>query len=392
MQVPCHFVPNEDEYFFSICTRLESRVPFPSSNAFGKKLLGGSSLSWQLNRRAPDGMPTIAEAIHADLTELVLKHTLVPYYESVAQRPLDEAAFSRLFTAPHPNKRYRTNNWLRKPLCWCLDCIAVDIETCGEPYWHRSHQIPGVFVCLKHHSWLCHSCPSCRWEPGHSRVQYPPHQCTFGHRFASTRPPGAMSKQAEVTLAEWSSELLEWKPSQSGIGLTRALRKWIGNEDSCFDPRTTPLRFSSGVLGDVYKLAARVSNAPRSLYDILTSTSAFVIRPHPLEVLLGIKQAAGTDCHALHNVLAVRPERPDPTWKGRWEALGTNQTRARVDLLVELIQTEGPALRERGHEDIHAQLARLADRTPGWVGFWRKKSEQVDQALLELSAKDEHQP
>ncbi|WP_352419556.1 hypothetical protein [Proteiniborus sp.] len=24
------------------------------------------------------------------------------------------------------------------------------MERFGEPYWHRSHQVTGVFVCLKH--------------------------------------------------------------------------------------------------------------------------------------------------------------------------------------------------------------------------------------------------
>ena len=33
---------------------------------------------------------------------------------------------------------------------FCPECFKEDIERFGEPYWHRSHQITGVFVCAKH--------------------------------------------------------------------------------------------------------------------------------------------------------------------------------------------------------------------------------------------------
>ena len=39
---------------------------------------------------------------------------------------------------------------LNKYFRFCLECFKEDIETFGEPYWHRSHQITGVFVCPKH--------------------------------------------------------------------------------------------------------------------------------------------------------------------------------------------------------------------------------------------------
>jgi hypothetical protein len=39
---------------------------------------------------------------------------------------------------------------LNKYFRFCPECFKEDIETFGEPYWHRSHQITGVFVCSKH--------------------------------------------------------------------------------------------------------------------------------------------------------------------------------------------------------------------------------------------------
>ena len=39
---------------------------------------------------------------------------------------------------------------LNKYFRFCPECFKEDIERFGEPYWHRSHQVTGVFVCLKH--------------------------------------------------------------------------------------------------------------------------------------------------------------------------------------------------------------------------------------------------
>ena len=46
---------------------------------------------------------------------------------------------------------------LNKYFRFCPECFKEDIERFGEPYWHRSHQVTGVFVCLKHKIPLCDS-------------------------------------------------------------------------------------------------------------------------------------------------------------------------------------------------------------------------------------------
>ncbi|WP_419877521.1 TnsD family Tn7-like transposition protein [Brevibacillus centrosporus] len=35
-------------------------------------------------------------------------------------------------------------------LRYCKECFYNDIDKYGEPYWHRSHQVPGVIVCATH--------------------------------------------------------------------------------------------------------------------------------------------------------------------------------------------------------------------------------------------------
>ena len=39
---------------------------------------------------------------------------------------------------------------LNKYFRFCPECFTEDIERFGEPYWHRSHQVTGVFICSKH--------------------------------------------------------------------------------------------------------------------------------------------------------------------------------------------------------------------------------------------------
>jgi hypothetical protein len=36
----------------------------------------------------------------------------------------------------------------------CPGCFEEDLKRHGEPYWHRSHQLPGVWVCLRHECFL----------------------------------------------------------------------------------------------------------------------------------------------------------------------------------------------------------------------------------------------
>lgn len=43
----------------------------------------------------------------------------------------------------------------------CLDCIHADIEDHGQPYIHRTHQVPGVNACPHHQSRLVSACPAC---------------------------------------------------------------------------------------------------------------------------------------------------------------------------------------------------------------------------------------
>ncbi|MGR5869230.1 TniQ family protein [Bacillus pacificus] len=46
---------------------------------------------------------------------------------------------------------------------YCPSCIVNDYERYGETYWRLNHQIPGVFICEKHETYLLNSSVVCKY-------------------------------------------------------------------------------------------------------------------------------------------------------------------------------------------------------------------------------------
>jgi hypothetical protein len=91
--------------------------------------------------------------------EIVLHHTVLPLYLPFAWPDTAAAAIDAMcgpsigslkFRLGLLTSRFRANH----PLKACLDCIASDVASWGTAYWHREHQLPGVWVCMKHRTWL----------------------------------------------------------------------------------------------------------------------------------------------------------------------------------------------------------------------------------------------
>jgi hypothetical protein len=61
----------------------------------------------------------------------------------IGNMPLENACFAAL-------QRQAAVPFLRV----CRQCIRDDLKRHGESYWHRSHQLPGVHICLKHNGEL----------------------------------------------------------------------------------------------------------------------------------------------------------------------------------------------------------------------------------------------
>ena len=87
--------------------------------------------------------------------ELINNHTLFPYYAAFI--PPDRAEeIIDLMRIGNGDISYMKIGLISNSISlnehfrFCPECFKEDIETYGEPYWHRIHQITGVFICSKH--------------------------------------------------------------------------------------------------------------------------------------------------------------------------------------------------------------------------------------------------
>ncbi len=90
------------------------------------------------------------------LDNFAQRHTLSAYYQPFlpdAKRPL--TSLDKL-NVPQGNVIHHTLLWR-----YCALCAEEDCEQYGVPYFHVSHQLPGLSVCQRHNTPLLSGCLSC---------------------------------------------------------------------------------------------------------------------------------------------------------------------------------------------------------------------------------------
>lgn len=109
-----------------------------------------------INLLRPEMQAMITKTI--SMEELVLRHTMFPYYGRFMEQLRRRKAFQSLVTlngnyrnlVTLPTKKDKTERYLR----YCPMCARRDRGQYGETYWHRSHQMEGVDVCPIHKCYL----------------------------------------------------------------------------------------------------------------------------------------------------------------------------------------------------------------------------------------------
>lgn len=88
-----------------------------------------------------------------DVHDILLRHTLAPYYLRMYPLEKKQSILQTLI-----NKRNVTLTSIetrmpdgRQALKYCPACYLEDEAKHGEPYWHREHQIPLLPLCPRHH-------------------------------------------------------------------------------------------------------------------------------------------------------------------------------------------------------------------------------------------------
>lgn len=73
---------------------------------------------------------------------------------------------------------------------YCPQCLAQDVDTVGEPFWHRDHQLPTTFFCPRHGDPLHVACERCGYaatSDPRCLVSLPSLRCRCGHDLRCVR-------------------------------------------------------------------------------------------------------------------------------------------------------------------------------------------------------------
>lgn len=94
---------------------------------------------------------------------------------------------------------------------YCPSCLVEDATTYGEPYVHRSHQLPVATVCATHGVLLRFSCPACEVAVlplNRSLLRAPILQCQCGHDLSIAEAPQSSSHQCFLRLSQFAADTL----------------------------------------------------------------------------------------------------------------------------------------------------------------------------------------
>lgn len=195
-------IPYEDELFFSVLCRLHKRLDRPAMSSFCKTLFGvgrvnpGTTVPLHLDglsQQFPEGYPLTPEMI-------MQRHSLEPFILG--------------FVSWSNKRKYRIQTTLKS----CPSCRAEDTATCGETFWHVSHQVEGVNYCPKHSLALeIDQTPSLKQGSGRSYHPdfHPPSETTFS-------PTDGGDKETHLGFFAMAKDILDgnnlpWKVEQASL-------------------------------------------------------------------------------------------------------------------------------------------------------------------------------
>lgn len=153
------FFPNiyEDELLYSAIARYHIRSANISLKASIKELFNSNTVSSvvELPSHIDDFIKNLPINSKYSAEEIILNHTMFPLYTAFLPRDRSEL----LKKSMKGNKGESVYNIAglmassitsNRFLKFCPRCFEEDKKKFGEAYWHRIHQVPGIYVCAKH--------------------------------------------------------------------------------------------------------------------------------------------------------------------------------------------------------------------------------------------------
>ncbi len=99
--------------------------------------------------------------------QLIDNHTVFPFYQPFLPSQRVKLIVSDMLSETGGGIHMRVGEMASTVtsipyLRFCPGCLKEDEEKFGEPYWHRFHQLPGVYVCREHKLFLKTGCAQCK--------------------------------------------------------------------------------------------------------------------------------------------------------------------------------------------------------------------------------------
>lgn len=177
-----------------------------------------------------DHLAAVFEGQLGDARRIALAHTVLPAF-LVARPEADWATALSSMRSPRLGSLKAQFGLLASgfsaicELKACLDCISEDTAQHGTAYWRVEHQMPGVWVCGRHQTWLLFSISN--------RARQGRFEWSLPEESDLTLPPGLTSHVNEWQLASINrltrfsqeSAAMAEKPANSGEAFAGALRR-----------------------------------------------------------------------------------------------------------------------------------------------------------------------
>lgn len=156
--IPVLTPPHDDELFISLIQRIAALNGCSMQNFVGRFLSGETNShkvshvhwnndGWGLFHLFLDNV--------SDKIAVINNCSMYPYQALFLTPNRQAMTVDTLFNTIHAKKPLKYVS-LISDLYYCPECKKEEIRTYGHHYLHRSHQLPGVTVCHKHHVPLVH--------------------------------------------------------------------------------------------------------------------------------------------------------------------------------------------------------------------------------------------
>jgi len=148
--------PREDELAWSALSRAAAEQSLWRAKAANRWFLGFETpiAGPDLGVRGIRHARWVVDGADIGPRQVVLEHSLFPYYGAFLP---DGAWASWLTKLPQSGRGVFTSLGINasrvalpRALRFCPACRTEDELRYGDPYWHRSHQVPGMLVCARH--------------------------------------------------------------------------------------------------------------------------------------------------------------------------------------------------------------------------------------------------